>query len=125
MKIGFLLLLLTASAVALAGCKDRQSEYTMSQADVLAREESLRGYIFEKKGVPGPYKVGRGTIGNIGTAGGITAGQGSGQTKVSWPATKGYSFEAQSYLNAEGGAFIVVRKVLARGFSATDLAKEP
>jgi hypothetical protein len=111
-SLRFVFLLLLLCLLTLPGCKKHEAvQFLLTQEDVLADESTKRGIIYAKDGADGPYAAGSTTQGNVNTAGFILAGHGKGQTKLAWPATKGYFYEGTAYLNEADGAYIVLRKV--------------
>ncbi|HEY5792451.1 MAG TPA: hypothetical protein VIS74_04080 [Chthoniobacterales bacterium] len=106
------------AGVCLLGCSRPANEYSLSRQAVLSQESSLRGEIYIQEGANGPYQVGPGFVGTIGSAGSITVPADQGPKKFSYPATPGYFFEGTAYLNKDRKAFVVIRRVPASAVEA-------
>jgi hypothetical protein len=101
--------------VALIPACSPKPQYTLTQEQILARAKTLPGEIYLSEGAPGPYREGPGAVGGVNTSGSLHSTSKSGrQSQASWPATPGFYYEADSYLNEAGEAFYLVRKIPSR-----------
>src|SRR5688572_3187151 len=104
-------LILIIALTTLPGCGRKAPDFKLSLDDVLSREANRRGSIFAHMGDAGPYREESGSVGGKQFAGHFEAGREHNRIKIPFPATDGYFYEATSYVNADGGAYLVVRKV--------------
>jgi hypothetical protein len=102
-------------AIFLWGCEPK-GPYPLTAEKILADQKTLPGEIFVVEGSRfGCFKEGPGAVGAPDTAGSFRAETKYGnQPAVNWPATPGYYYEANSYINELEECLYVVRKIKAK-----------
>ena len=106
------ILILSASFFAVS-CEKNQTaanSFNLSKSEVLDSESKKRGEVFFVEGAPGPYKFGSTAYGSAGSE---TSHQtfNEGGASFVFPKDARFTYEASSYINKDGYALIVARRV--------------
>lgn len=96
----------------LAACEPK-GPYPLTAEEILSRQRAAPGEIFLVEGSRfGTFKEGPSGVGNVNTAGSFrTRTKLGNQPPVKWPATPGFSYEVNSYINELDECLYVVRKI--------------
>jgi hypothetical protein len=105
--------LLLATSLSIVSCDKNKMASTgswLSRAEVLEAEGHKRGEVFFVEGASGPYQFGSTAYGHAGSE---TSHQtfNEGGASFSFPKDDRFTYEATSYVNKDGHALIVGRRV--------------
>jgi hypothetical protein len=100
-------------ALAVVGCKAETDSYHLSTDQILSLSKKLPGEVYMVSGdKTGPFMAGPRSVGNHNTKGSFHIRTHDGnQPGVEWPAVEDFYFEAQSYIDPNGKALYIVRKI--------------
>lgn len=87
--------------------RQRAAEYSIHSSDIASHAANYADAVYVSKGAAGPYKQGPGVTGCVGAAVGLDVGEHS----VRCPAVAGSYYDISSYINKDGGTYVLAMLV--------------